>query len=146
MEDDTRLFILNIIEKINIYTKTYQNSKKEEEHLEVVLNVLKFYMVHTPIHLNEFNKDLINLVNPFIFDFKCPNLVKYATPILGSIFSIINKKYFVHLLHTFSLSIEDSLSREKYENITEIMGFNSSEELGDAVRPFIELATSCLVY
>lgn len=89
-----------------------------------MLSVLKFYMVNTSIHLNEFNKDLINLVNPFIFESKCPNLVKNATPILSSIFSILNKKYYVELLHTFTLSIEDHLAREKYENITEISGFN----------------------
>lgn len=126
--------------------KTYLNVKKDENELEVVLNVLEFYMIHTPIHLKEFNKDLINLVNPFIFEFRCPNIVKHASPIIGSIFSILNRKYFVELLHTFSLSLEDCLAREKYENITEILGFNVGEEPGEVIRPFIDLATTCLVY
>jgi hypothetical protein len=126
--------------------KTYTSSKKDESELEVVLNVLKFYMINTPIHLKEFNKDLINLVNPFIFESNCPDIVKHATPIVGSIFSILNRKYYVELLHTFSLSIEDCLGREKNENITEILGFNiASEEPGECIRSFIELASTCLV-
>lgn len=94
-EDDNRFFILNIIDKINQFVKTYHNYKEDEHHMEVVLNVLKFYMVNTPIHLSEFNKDLINLVTPFIFDFNCPLLARHATTILGSIFSILNRRYYV---------------------------------------------------
>ncbi|KAL4445680.1 hypothetical protein ABPG74_006231 [Tetrahymena malaccensis] len=145
-EDDSRYFILNIIDKINGLTKTYLNYKEDEQHLEVVLNVLKFYMVNTPIHLSEFNKDLINLVNPFIFEQQCPQLARHASTILSSIFTIINRKYFVQLLHTFELSLEDTLQRTKYENITEICGFNLGDEPGDGIRSYVELATTCLVY
>lgn len=85
-------------------------------------------MINTPIHLKEFNKDLINLVNPFLFEFNCPKLAEHAVPILSSIFSVINKKYYVEILHTFALSLEDSLSREKYSNIEKIEGFNIEKD------------------
>ena len=114
--------------------------------MEIILAVLGFYMTNTSIHLSEFNKDLINLVNPFIFEYNCPKIVSHATTVLHSIFSILNRRYFVELLHTFALSVEDCLSKEKYENITEIAGFNCGEQPGDGVRAFIELITTCLVY
>lgn len=103
-------------------------------------------MINTSTHLVEYNKDIINIVTPFLFESKCPLLARNASPILSSIFSILNRKYFPQLLHTFVLSLEDSLAREKNENITEIIGFNIGEEPGDGVRSIIDLVTTCLVY
>ncbi|EGR27417.1 hypothetical protein IMG5_195990 [Ichthyophthirius multifiliis] len=145
-ENDSNTFLLFIIDKIQDLNKTYFKNSLDEDQLEIILQISKFYLLNTPIHINEYNKDLINLITPYIFDSSKKNIIKQANPILGSIFAPINRRQYPELLSTFVLSLHTQLSLDKFKDIELIPGFNLGQEEGEGIQSIVEFLTQNIVY